>query len=76
MIALALLQYQKDIYAKLSKFRIVSEVNLYEVLGVSSGVSDSELRNQYKRLVVKYHPDKNPNCHTCKEKFNSIMEAW
>ncbi len=66
MVALALLQYQKDIYAKLSKFRIVSEVNLYEVLEVSNGVSDTELRNQYKRLVVKYHPDKNPNCHTCK----------
>jgi hypothetical protein len=48
MIALALLQYQKDIYAKLSKFRIVSEVNLYEVLEVSSGVSDTELRNRYK----------------------------
>ena len=66
MVALALLQYQKDIYAKLSKFRIVSKVNLYEVLEVSNGVSDTELRNQYKRLVVKYHPDKNPNCHTCK----------
>lgn len=66
MIALALLQYQKDIYAKLSKFRIVSEVNLYEVLEVSSGVSDTELRNRYKELVIRYHPDKNPNCHTCK----------
>jgi DnaJ-class molecular chaperone len=26
--------------------------------------------------VVKYHPDKNPNCHSCSEKFNSIMQAW
>lgn len=25
---------------------------------------------------MKYHPDKNPNCHSCKEKFNSIMQAW
>ena len=76
MIGLGLLQYQKDIYAKLSKFRIDSEVNFYEVLEVSSSVSDSDLKNQYKKLVIKYHPDKNPNCHSCKDKFNAIMEAW
>lgn len=43
---------------------------------VASSITEAELRSQYKKLVIKYHPDKNPNCHSCKEKFNSIMEAW
>lgn len=43
---------------------------------VASSITDAELKSQYKKLVIKYHPDKNPNCHSCKEKFNSIMEAW
>ena len=76
LVFLGLLNYQKDIYAKLSKFKITSTVDYYSVLETSSFSSDAELKQQYKKLVTKYHPDKNPNCHSCKEKFNSIMEAW
>lgn len=25
---------------------------------------------------MKYHPDKNPNCHSCREKFTKVMDAW
>lgn len=40
LVLLGVLQYQKDIYARLSKFKINSEVNYYEVLEVSNGVSE------------------------------------
>lgn len=76
LILLGVLNYQKDIYSKLSKFKINDDVDYYSVLEISYSASDAELRNQYKKLVIKYHPDKNPNCLSCKEKFNSIMEAW
>ncbi len=70
LVILGLLQYQKDIYAKLSKFKLDAAVDHYEVLQTSSGATEAELKNQYKKLVSKYHPDKNPNCHSCKDKFN------
>lgn len=76
LILLGVLNYQKDIYTRLSKFKIVSNVDYYEVLEISRSASDAELKNQYKKLVMKYHPDKNPNCHSCKEKFTKVMEAW
>jgi preprotein translocase subunit Sec63 len=66
LVLLGVLNYQKDIYARLSKFKIVSNVDYYEVLEISRSASDTELKNQYKKLVMKYHPDKNPNCHSCK----------
>lgn len=76
LLLLGLLNYQREIYSRLSKFKITSSVDFYEVFEISNSVSDSELKNQYKKLVMKYHPDKNPQCQTCQDKFTSIMDAW
>jgi DnaJ-class molecular chaperone len=61
---------------RLSKFKLESEENFYDLLEIDSGVTDRELKEKYKRLVLKYHPDKNPNCKECEHKFNQILKAW
>jgi molecular chaperone DnaJ len=48
----------------------------YEVLGVSRGVDADELKKAYRKLAVKFHPDKNPGDHTAEEKFKELSEAY
>ena len=48
----------------------------YEVLGVSRSVSQEDLKKAYRRLAVKYHPDKNPGDHTAEEQFKELGEAY
>ena len=47
----------------------------YEVLGVSKGASEEEIKKAYKKLARKYHPDMNPGDKAAEEKFKEINEA-
>ena len=48
----------------------------YEVLGVSRDVTADDLKKAYRKLAVKYHPDKNPDDKTAEEKFKEVSEAY
>ena len=48
----------------------------YEVLGVSRSCGDEDLKKAYRKLALKYHPDKNPGDKEAEERFKEIGEAY
>ena len=50
--------------------------DFYNILGVSKNASDSEIKKAYRKLAIKYHPDKNPDDPKAEEKFKQINESY
>ena len=48
----------------------------YDVLGVNRNASADELKSAYRKLAVKYHPDKNPGDKAAEDKFKEASEAY
>ncbi len=51
-------------------------MDLYIVLGVAHGATESEIKRAYRRLARRYHPDINPGDQTAEERFREILDAY
>ena len=48
----------------------------YEVLGISKGADDAEIKKAFRAMAKKYHPDAHPGDKECEEKFKEAQEAY
>ncbi|MBN1309019.1 MAG: molecular chaperone DnaJ [Chitinispirillaceae bacterium] len=54
----------------------MAKADFYEVLGVEKNATEDEIKKAYRRLAIKYHPDKNPGDKAAEEKFRQATEAY
>ena len=54
----------------------MSEQDLYQTLGVDKNASDADIKKAYRKLAMKYHPDRNPGDSNTEQKFKSIQKAY
>ena len=54
----------------------MSKRDYYEILGVGKNADDKEIKKAYRKLAIKYHPDKNPDNKQAEEKFKEAAEAY
>src|SRR5947209_6699959 len=59
-----------------SMSKTMTKRDYYEILEVSRTATSEEIKRSYRKLAVKFHPDKNPGDHAAEEKFKELGEAY
>ena len=54
----------------------MSKRDYYDILGVNRNAQGDELKKAYRKLAMKYHPDRNPDDTSASEKFKEVTEAY
>ena len=54
----------------------MAKQDYYEILGVGKNASAAEIKKAYRKMAIKFHPDKNPDDSTAEEKFKKAAEAY
>ena len=54
----------------------MSKRDFYEVLGVTKSANADEIKKAYRKMAIKYHPDKNPGDKSAEDKFKEAAEAY
>jgi molecular chaperone DnaJ len=55
---------------------MTSKRDYYQVLGIDRDADEEDIKRAYRKLAVKYHPDKNPGDHAAEERFKELGEAY
>ena len=50
--------------------------DLYDIIGVEKNSSANEIKKSYRKIAMKYHPDKNPGDKEAEQKFKEAAEAY
>ncbi|ABW18780.1 chaperone protein DnaJ [Alkaliphilus oremlandii OhILAs] len=64
------------IYLHFQGGEAMSKRDYYEVLGINKDASDQDIKKAYRKLAMKYHPDRNPDNKEAEEKFKEANEAY
>jgi len=55
---------------------LANKRDFYDILGVARNASDEEIKKAYRKLAMKYHPDRNPDSKEAEAKFKEVKEAY